>query len=56
MLGKNQANALSKPPGHGLGHLGKDSQNNVEKVLLAAGADCNLHGLLQRGQAEVEER
>jgi len=27
MLGKNQANALSKPTGHGLGHLGKDSQS-----------------------------
>jgi hypothetical protein len=49
-LRKNQANALRGPPGHGLRHLRKDSQNNVGKVPLAAGAGSNLQGLLKRGE------
>ena len=45
------------PPGHGLRHLRKDSQNNVGIVPVAAGAGSNLHRLLERGlQAEGEER
>ena len=44
------------PPGQGLRHLRKDSQNNVEKVLLAAGADSNRQRLRELGYAEVKER
>jgi hypothetical protein len=44
------------PPGHGTRHLRKDSQNNVGKIPLAAGAGSNLRRLHERGQkAEVEE-
>ena len=46
MLRKNQANALSRPPGYGLKHPRKDSQNNVGKIPVAAGAGSNLQGLL----------
>ena len=47
---KNQANALTRPPGYGLKHLRKDSQHNVGKVPLAAGAGSNLRRLLKRGE------
>ena len=36
-----------EPPGQGLRHLGKESQNNVGKVPSAAGASSNLQRLLE---------
>jgi hypothetical protein len=36
------------PPWYGTRHPRKDSQDNIGKVPLAAGADCNLHRLLER--------
>jgi hypothetical protein len=55
-LRKNQANALRGPLGHGLRHLRKDSQNNVGKVPLAAGAGSNLQRLLKRGEQPKKRR
>ena len=43
------------PPGYGLKHHRKDSQNNVGIVLVAAGAGDNLQRLLARG-TEAEGR
>jgi hypothetical protein len=37
------------PPWQGTRQPRKDTQNNVEKVQLAAGAGSNLHRLLERG-------
>ena len=36
------------PPGQGTRQPRKDSQNNVEKILMAAGARSNLQRLLKR--------
>jgi hypothetical protein len=49
-LRKNQAKALSGPPGHGLRHHRSDSQNNVGIVPVAAGAGSSLHRLHKRGE------
>ena len=44
------------PPGQGTKQPRKDSQNNVEKILLAAEASNNLQRLLERGdRTEAEE-
>ena len=44
------------PPGQGTKQPRKDSQNNVEKIPLAAGASSNLQRLLERGdRTEAEE-
>jgi hypothetical protein len=48
-LRKNQARALSGTAGAGA--LRKESQNNVEKVPWAAGADSNLQRLYELGQS-----
>jgi hypothetical protein len=38
------------PPGQGTRQPRKDSQNNVEKIPMAAGASSNLQRLLERGE------
>jgi hypothetical protein len=44
------------PPGQGLRHLGKESQNNVGKILLAAGAGSNLRRLFKGGEEPKQRR
>jgi hypothetical protein len=38
------------PPGQGTKQPRKESQNNVEKILMAAGASSNLQRFLDRGE------
>src|SRR5262249_25303125 len=44
------------PPGQGTRQPRKDSQNNVEKILMAAGASSNLQRLLERGEEPKQGR
>ena len=47
---KEQVQAHGVPPGHGIQHPRKGSQNNVGKLPWAAGTGNNLQGLSKRGQ------
>src|SRR5215510_430219 len=53
---KKQVGAHGVPPGYGVQHPRKDSQNNVGKLPWAAGTGYNLQGLSERGQKPKEER
>ena len=44
------------PPGQGTRQPRKDSQNNVEKIPMAAGASSNLQRLLKRGEEPKQRR
>jgi hypothetical protein len=44
------------PPGQGTRQLRKESQNNVEKIPMAAGASSNLQRLLERGEEPKQRR
>jgi hypothetical protein len=46
---KKQVRAHGVPPGYGVQHPRKDSQNNVGKLPWAAGTGNNLQGLSERG-------
>jgi hypothetical protein len=46
---KKQVGAHGVPPGYGVQHPRKDSQNNVGKLPWAAGTGYNLQGLSERG-------
>jgi hypothetical protein len=56
MPSKKQVQADGVPPGYGVQHPRKDSQNNVGKLPGAAGTGNNLQGLSKRGQKPKEER
>jgi hypothetical protein len=44
------------PPGQGTRQPRKESQNNVEKIPMAAGASSNLQRLLKRGEEPKQRR
>ena len=53
---KQQVKAICKPSWQRPKHHRKDSQDNVGKILVAAGPGSNLHRLLERGYQPKEGR
>ena len=53
---KQQVKAICKPSWQRPKHHRKDSQDNVGKILVAAGAGSTLQRLLERGDEPKERR